>query len=129
MSKKSYIALIAISSLAFLLLGYWLGSQKVRPAISARFVDEVFHEAVETRHDGAIVQLLNDKNYKDAESVAQLRYYSRVLLLTEMNSSAVSNVISPEAGKTLTEAKERWGKHQYVMPDAEDNEKLLRLMR
>ena len=97
--------------------------------ISTRFAGKMFKEAIEARHDGAIVQLLSEKRYGDAEDFAQFRYYSRVLLLSKTNSSAVGNAMPEEVGRVLSEARERWRKHQYVMPDENDHERLVRLMR
>lgn len=50
-------------------------------------------------------------------------------LLAETSSSAIGNAVPAEVEKTLTEAKDRWRKNQYVMPEARDHERLIRLMR
>ncbi len=127
MTKRACIGLIAIFSVVSLSLGYWIGTQKVRGAIVSRFVDELFRESVEAKHDGALVHLLNEKKYHDAQNLAQVRYYGRVILLAEMNS--FDSAASPEAAKAIAEAKGHWQKDRYVMPDAKDNVKLLKLMR
>ncbi len=137
MSKKLGVSLLLVSSLCFIPLGYWLGIRSTEHtltnaerALTAHFLDVTLKDTIEAELDGALARLLLEKRYEAAEDIAQLRYYSRVLVVAKMKStSSSSEVVSSKANEVLRDAKILWKNHPYAMRSKDDDKELAKVMQ
>lgn len=126
MLKRILILLIPVACLVFLGLGYWLGTQKTERVMAGATAEKMRSEIIEAQSDSAVLQILAQQRYKDAENIAKMRYYNRVLAISELAAAEPS--MAPRANEVIQEAKQGWKQAPYVMPNPADNAKLMTLM-
>lgn len=103
--------------------GYWLGCQRASEAYARALVNDVVERDVrEVRHDFMLLQALTENKADIALKVAQLRYYSRLMLAAETARGSSNPALQQLVGAALAHGKKFQQEHPYeFVSEAERN--------
>lgn len=127
MLKNSVRILLPLVGVILLGIGYWLGAQQAARTANAAAIEKFQSATIDAQTDSAMLEILAQQRYKDAENIAKLRFYTRVLTVSEL--AAADPAMATKAQALIEEAKTHWKQHPFVLPDPADNAKLLALMK
>ncbi|MBK6907582.1 MAG: hypothetical protein IPH08_11090 [Rhodocyclaceae bacterium] len=89
MSRILKLTFVLFGLLIVAACGYWYGIQRAQNAYREQFWNETFRrEYKEAKHDFAIVQLLAENKTNNAFEIAQLRYYTRLMLASDIAANS-----------------------------------------
>lgn len=127
MLKRIAVMLMPVAGVALAGAGYWLGTQEAARIAHGAAIEKFQTAAIDAQTDSAVLEILGQQRYKDAENIAKLRYYTRVLTVHEL--AAADPALAPKAQALVDEAKAIWKQHPFVLPSPGDHAKLLVLLK
>lgn len=109
--------------------GYWFGAQQSSDAFGHAYLnDAVERELFEARHDFALIEALAKNNVDTARKLAQLRYYSRLMLVAESVEKTSNPTLQTFLQEQLDQAKILQQSYPVEFPSEGEQEKWVRLL-
>jgi hypothetical protein len=130
MSRTQILWASAVSVIVSCALGYWLGGQSASEAYGHAYAnDAVAREVNEARHDFMLLQAITEHKTDVALKIAQLRYYSRLILAAETAQKSSDPALQQFVKVQLAEAQKFQQVHPYEFPSEVEQRKWAQLVK
>ena len=130
MSRAQILWASVVAVIVSCALGYWLGGERASAAYGRAYVkDVVERELNEARYDFVFLQAITEHKTDVARNVAQLMYYSRLMLAAETAEKSSDPALRQLVKVQLAEAREFQQVHPYEFPSEAEQRKWAQLVK
>jgi hypothetical protein len=114
MARTKLLVASVVSIAISCAFGYWLGRQSASEAYGHAYVNDVVERDIrEVGRDFMLLQALTENRADIALKVAQLRYYSRLMLAAETVRDSSNPALQQLVGAELAHGKKFQQEHPY----------------